>query len=498
MPNAPSGTLADDTRGCKTLKKRKGFDTCAIKLEGLLRDGILMNLESPLRILAGFLTLSLLAALTVSLQRGEAQSTPWKRRVRKGVVVDDCRKVPLEGAGGRLTSQEMRRLGLRPRGGGLMDLSDWPDEPPSPARVTPSELARAMVELCPRSSEASEVARYAEAIVRYGAEFSVDPWLLAALVYTQSNCGAVTDSSYGTGLTLINEGMHEGNIDDGVYRFGVWTEKGWTRKELDVSAFAFDHRSLVRSESNLYFAAALLNVFGQQCPDIDHAFDSAPHRHAVSHFVWGDRVGDTGPEDRILTARRRLLNGHALLTRGDRYLAGISFVSPLEGYPRIAISGLGEPRDHGQRPHRGIDFASEYGEPVRSVAAGTVTFAGVDWERRALIPLEPWGAAIVHEKHMGPRGLFVEVDHGSGVVSLYAHLASYDVKVGDRVEAGQRLGEVGRTGVRESGPHLHFGLFRNGNVLDPLEYLAAYVFPPKLTKRGQADLSTARRSGHHR
>jgi murein DD-endopeptidase MepM/ murein hydrolase activator NlpD len=174
-------------------------------------------------------------------------------------------------------------------------------------------------------------------------------------------------------------------------------------------------------------------------------------------------------------------------------------MSPLDGYPRIAISGLGEARDNGRRPHRGIDFASEQGEPVRSVAAGTVTFAGVDWERRAHIPLEPWGAVIVHERHMGPRGLFVEVDHGNGVVSLYAHLASYDVKVGDQVTAGQRVGEVGRTGIRDSGPHLHFGLFQNDKVLNPLDHLAAYVFPPKLTKRGHADLAKQhRRKRRHR
>ena len=255
--------------------------------------------------------------------------------------------------------------------------------------------------------------------------------------------------------------------------------------------FRFHADSLLDPEANLYFAAAILSVFSQQCPQIDRAFDSAAHRHPVSHFIWGDQVGDTGPEDRILTARRRLLNTYARTRKGGHEIGEISFVSPLDGYPRIATSGLGEPRDGGRRPHRGIDFASDYGEPVRAVAAGTVTFAGVDWERRAHIPLEPWGATIVHERHMGPRGLFVEIDHGNGVVSLYSHLAKYDVRVGEQVEAGQRLGEVGRSGIRDSGAHLHFGLFHRGRVLDPLDYLAAYVFPPTLTKRGHAALVVA-------
>jgi murein DD-endopeptidase MepM/ murein hydrolase activator NlpD len=204
-------------------------------------------------------------------------------------------------------------------------------------------------------------------------------------------------------------------------------------------------------------------------------------------------VGDTQPEDRILTARRRLLRSHAQTSRDNRSLAGIEFVSPLEGFPRVATSGLGEPRDHGRRPHRGIDFASEAGEPVMAVASGIVTFAGVDWERKAQIALEPWGAVLVHQRHMGPKGLFVEIDHGDGVVSLYAHLARYDVGVGDQVLAGQPIGIVGETGVRDSGPHLHFGLFQYGAVLDPLAHLAAYVFPPKLTRRGQASVHVPRK-----
>ncbi len=451
-----------------------------------------------MRILASLLTLASLIAFTATLRPTQAQDTPWNRRLRKGVLLNDSPAVRSTGPKGPLNADELRRLGLRPRGNGLLNLSYWPEEPAAPARVVTGDLAAAMAQLCPASAEAKQLERYAEAIIRYSQEFSVDPWLLAALVYTQSRCRHGAYNSYGTGLTLLNVGMHGANIRNGVYRFGVWTERGWTRKELDVSAFRFRRETLKHPEPNIYFAAAILNVFRQQCPQIDRAFESAPHRHAVSHFIWGDRVVDTGPEDRILTARRRLLHSYARLNRGGRELVGISFVSPLDGYPRIATSGLGEPRDNGRRPHRGIDFASEEGEPVRSIAAGTVTFAGVDWERRAHIPLEPWGAAIVHQKHMGPRGLFVEIEHGNGLVSLYAHLASYDVQVGDHVQAAQRLGEVGRTGIKDSGAHLHFGLFQDGAVLDPLEYLAPYVFPPNLTNRGRADLAKQHRKNQRR
>jgi murein DD-endopeptidase MepM/ murein hydrolase activator NlpD len=471
-------------------------------LERSFGEVILKALEIRFRLLVRFSALALVVGLVCTLQPTHAQDAPWKRRLRKGVVLNDSagrsRESYNESYKGPLTGDEMRRLGLRPRGVGLNDLSQWPDEPPSPARVAPAELAGAMEQLCPSDVERAELDAYAEAIVRSGTEFSVDPWLIAALVYTQSSCRADTDGSYGTGLALINRGMHERNMHDGVYSFGVRRHDGWTRKELEVDAFRFDREALLDPEANLYFAAALLSVFSQQCPQIDRAFDSAAHRHPVSHFIWGDQVGDTGPEDRILTARRRLLNSYARRRAGGRDIGDISFVSPLDGYPRVATSGLGEPRDRGRRAHRGIDFASDYGEPVRAVAAGRVIFAGVDWERRAHIALEPWGAALVHERHMGPRGLFIEVDHGNGVVSLYSHLASYDVRVGDQVGAGQRLGEVGLSGIRDSGAHLHFGLFHDGEVLDPLRYLAAYVFPPTLTKRGSAELARqSRRLSSH-
>lgn len=446
-----------------------------------------------MRIVARLWTLGFVLAVGVQLLPSSAQQTPWKRRLRHGVVLNDSTGHADGVTKGQLTADEMRRLGLRPRGVGLVDLAQWPSEPPAPAQVTPAALARALGQLCTAQVNEAELLRYASAIVRYSAEFSVDPWLLAALVYTQSECNADAASTYGVGLTLINRRMHARHVQDGVYRFGVWGDRGWTRRELDVSAFRFEPEVLRKPEANIYFAAAFLRVFSLQCPHIDRAFDSKGHRHAVSHFVWGDQVGDTGPEDRILTARRRLLNSYTRTRNGSRNIGDIAFVSPLDGYPRIATSGLGEPRDNGRRPHRGIDFASDYGEPVRAVAAGTVKFAGVDWERKALIPLEPWGAMLVHQRHMGPRGLFVEIDHGNGVVSLYSHLASYAVKVGDQVEAGDLLGEVGRTGIRDSGAHLHFGLFHEGRVLDPLKHLAAYVFPPASTKRGHAALAAPAR-----
>ncbi len=106
----------------------------------------------------------------------------------------------------------------------------------------------------------------------------------------------------------------------------------------------------------------------------------------------------------------------------------------------------GEPR----APHGGADFASAAGTPVRAPAGGTVVLAE---------PLYFTGQTVV-------------VDHGVGLVSLFAHLSRMDVPVGSTVESGQVIGLVGATG-RVTGPHLHWTVRLQGARVDPLSVIAA-------------------------
>jgi murein DD-endopeptidase MepM/ murein hydrolase activator NlpD len=98
--------------------------------------------------------------------------------------------------------------------------------------------------------------------------------------------------------------------------------------------------------------------------------------------------------------------------------------------------------------HRGLDYASGTGSPVMAMAAGRV----------ALLGLESQGFKI--------HGNVVGVDHGQGVASIYLHLSRIDVKKGQMVRAGQVIGAVGSTGAT-TGPHLHMGLYVNGQAVDP-------------------------------
>jgi murein DD-endopeptidase MepM/ murein hydrolase activator NlpD len=98
--------------------------------------------------------------------------------------------------------------------------------------------------------------------------------------------------------------------------------------------------------------------------------------------------------------------------------------------------------------HKGIDFASDAGQDVVAVASGIVTWAG---------PREGYGN-------------LVEINHGNGYVTRYAHAARTLVAVGDEVERGQAVAVVGSTG-RSTGPHVHFEVVKDGRQINPMAYV---------------------------
>lgn len=103
--------------------------------------------------------------------------------------------------------------------------------------------------------------------------------------------------------------------------------------------------------------------------------------------------------------------------------------------------------------HQGVDFSTgRVGEDVFAVAAGVVKFAG---EKQGF-------------------GKMVQLDHGNGFETLYAHDQKILVKVGDVVKKGQVIALSGSTG-RSSGPHVHFEVHKNGRVVDPAAYIHSTV-----------------------
>ncbi|MEB3180699.1 MAG: M23 family metallopeptidase [Nostocaceae cyanobacterium] len=101
--------------------------------------------------------------------------------------------------------------------------------------------------------------------------------------------------------------------------------------------------------------------------------------------------------------------------------------------------------------HRGVDYAGSAGSPVVAPAAGRVSLVGTVSQ----------GFRI--------HGNTVGIDHGQGVISVFLHLSRIMVKEGDFVQPGQVIGTVGSTGA-STGPHLHWGLYVNGQSVDPVPW----------------------------
>jgi murein DD-endopeptidase MepM/ murein hydrolase activator NlpD len=101
--------------------------------------------------------------------------------------------------------------------------------------------------------------------------------------------------------------------------------------------------------------------------------------------------------------------------------------------------------------HRGLDYAGAAGSSVTAPAAGRV----------ALVGTVSQGFRV--------HGNVIGIDHGQGVVSIFMHLSRINVQEGDFVKAGQKIGTVGSTGA-STGPHLHWGLYVNGQSVDPLPW----------------------------
>jgi murein DD-endopeptidase MepM/ murein hydrolase activator NlpD len=122
--------------------------------------------------------------------------------------------------------------------------------------------------------------------------------------------------------------------------------------------------------------------------------------------------------------------------------------SPLKFEPRIT-SSFSRARRHPvlnyTRAHNGVDYSAPPGAPVVAVASGVVTFAG--WTNGG--------------------GRTVKVRHASGYESEYLHLSAITVRGGARVGQGESVGRVGATGLA-TGPHLHYGLRRNGSYVNPV------------------------------
>lgn len=143
---------------------------------------------------------------------------------------------------------------------------------------------------------------------------------------------------------------------------------------------------------------------------------------------------------RVLNLRRMATMARA------RLIAAIPSMNPVGG---AIADGFGWRTNPWPEFHKGVDLEANYGETVRAAATGTVVSAGWD---------------------PGGFGIKVDIDHGNGYHTWYAHLSRVAVAAGARVAKGQPIAYVGSTG-ESTGPHLHYQVMYQGQPVDPAPFL---------------------------
>lgn len=177
----------------------------------------------------------------------------------------------------------------------------------------------------------------------------------------------------------------------------------------------------------------------------------APKRYSEQRLKVEPRTVDLSPEDQARYERERAHQTLVMATLTEPpHTTSLRMRAPTPGR-RSSSFGLrrifnGQPRN----PHSGMDIAAATGTPVVS----------------------PLPARVIDTGDYFFNGNTVWLDHGGGLLSLMCHLRAIDVKPGDVLKAGERLGAVGATG-RVTGPHLHWGVMLNRTMVDPALFLDA-------------------------
>jgi murein DD-endopeptidase MepM/ murein hydrolase activator NlpD len=223
----------------------------------------------------------------------------------------------------------------------------------------------------------------------------------------------------------------------------------------DIYAWDVDFNTEIQSGDSFRVAVEKLSL--------DGAF-ARYGRILAAEFVRGDRV--------LRAFRHEGTSGVGYYDAEGRPLRKAFLRSPLR-FTRIS-SRFSRSRLHPilrvRRAHLGVDYAAPPGTPVAAAADGVVSAAG-------------W---------MGGYGRTVKIRHANGYETLYGHLSRIDVRRGQRVAQGARVGAVGATGMA-TGPHLDYRMSRNGRFVDPLR-LVSPPAEPVPANEGPAFAETLRRS----
>lgn len=172
-------------------------------------------------------------------------------------------------------------------------------------------------------------------------------------------------------------------------------------------------------------------------------------RPFLGRLGWSAQPDIDGLIARASDLARSFSNVSDTLERNFAKFANMPSILPTQGWLSSQFTrSRFHPILHENRPHEGIDVTAPTGTPIVAPAAGRVIRASSD----------------------KGYGLTVEIDHGNGIVTRFAHCSRLAVRVGQQVTRGQLIAAVGSTGL-STAPHLHYEIHVNGAPVDPLRYL---------------------------
>ena len=172
-------------------------------------------------------------------------------------------------------------------------------------------------------------------------------------------------------------------------------------------------------------------------------------RPFLGRLGWSARPDVEGLIARATDLSRSFRNVSDTLQQNFERFANTPSLMPTAGWLSSQFTkSRFHPILHENRPHEGIDVTAPTGTPIVAPAAGVVVAAGND----------------------KGYGLTVEIDHGNGIRTRFAHCSRLAVKTGQRVTRGQVIAAVGGTGL-VTAPHLHYEIHVNGKPVDPLTYV---------------------------
>ncbi|MBB3989932.1 murein DD-endopeptidase MepM/ murein hydrolase activator NlpD [Croceicoccus naphthovorans] len=234
---------------------------------------------------------------------------------------------------------------------------------------------------------------------------------------------------------------------------GVQDSTAETRRTVDKVSVAIPEASgLAKMEARqLAFVEGLTRLADRRAAEAESAIrklgldPKAITRNARNEAMGGPFEAFSRGKDSLDPRFEKLGLSLARMSALERGLEGIPNVLPASiemisspfGFRRDPINGRAA-------MHSGLDFRGPVGTPIHAAAKGRVSFVG--WK--------------------GGYGRVVEIRHGNGLMTRYAHMSAFGAKVGDKVNAGDVVGRIGSSG-RSTGPHLHFEVRINNRAVNP-------------------------------